>query len=133
MEKFSLICDLIIAIAGVIPTIVSLVYLVKNIIQNKNWSLVMKMAMEAMTAVEEYSASHPEMTSEDKLNMALGAIKKSCAAAGIAVDAALLKRIIDYISEMCSWAKTVNADVVVEKVVINQVEAPAAAKAKKSK
>ena len=36
MDKFSLICELIITIAGVIPTIVSLVCLIKNIIQNKN-------------------------------------------------------------------------------------------------
>lgn len=124
MDKFSLICDLIVAIAGVIPTIISLIYLVKNIIENKNWSLVMKMAMEAMTAVEEYAETHPEMTSDDKLNMALEAIKKSCAAAGVKVDANLIKRIIEYISEMCSWAKTVNVEVVSEK---------SAAKAKGSK
>jgi hypothetical protein len=36
MEKFSLICDLIVAICGVLPTIVSVVFLVKNIIENKN-------------------------------------------------------------------------------------------------
>ena len=33
---FSQVCDLIIAIAGIIPTIVSVVLLAKNIIENKN-------------------------------------------------------------------------------------------------
>lgn len=115
MDKFNLICDLIVAIAGVVPTIIALVYLVKNIIKNKDWTLVMKMAMEAMTVVEKYAEEHPEMTSDDKLNMALEAIKKSCEAAGVKVNADLIKRIIEYISEMCSWAKTVNVEVVSEK------------------
>jgi len=116
MEKFSLICDLVIAIIGVIPTIISLIYLVRNIIKNKNWNMIMKMAMEAMTAVEAYAIANPNMTSEDKLNMALEAIKKACGSAGITVDDILIKQIIDYISEMCSWAKTVNTNVEVVEV-----------------
>ena len=102
MDKFSLICELIITVAGVIPTIVSLVCLIKNIIQNKNWTLVMKMAMEAMTTVEAYALEHPEMTSDDKLAMALEAVKTACAAAGIDVNVDLIMRIKSYIEEMLS-------------------------------
>lgn len=110
MDKFSLICELIITIAGVIPTIVSLVCLIKNIIQNKNWTLVMKMAMEAMSTVEAYAATHPEMTSEDKLAMALEAVKTACAAAGVDVNVDLIMRIKSYIEEMLKWSKTVNVE-----------------------
>ena len=110
MDKFSLICELIITIAGVIPTIVSLVCLIKNIIQNKNWTLVMKMAMEAMSTVEAYAVTHPEMTSEDKLAMALEAVKTACAAAGVDVNVDLIMRIKSYIEEMLKWSKTVNVE-----------------------
>ena len=103
-----LILDLIVAICGIIPTIVTVVCLVKNIIKNKNWKLVEEIAMEAMTAAEKYAAEHPEMTGEDKLEMALTAIKTGLAAAGVKVDEALIKQIIAYIQEMCKWSKTVN-------------------------
>lgn len=112
MDKFSLICELIITVAGVIPTIVSLVCLIKNIIQNKNWTLVMKMAMEAMTTVEAYALEHPEMTSDDKLAMALEAVKTACAAAGVDVNVDLIMRIKSYIEEMLKWSKTVNVEYV---------------------
>ena len=68
----------------------------------------MKIANSAMSAVEVYSKEHPGMTSEEKLEMALEAIKASCKTAGIALDEANLQRIVEYIAEMCAWAKTVN-------------------------
>lgn len=108
MDKFELICNLIVAILGIVPTVVSLVLLIKNIIVNKNWSLVTKIAQTAMSSVEEYSAAHPGMTGEDKLNMAIEAVKAGCGAAGIKVDDILIKKIVDYIGDLCSWSKTVN-------------------------
>ena len=123
MDKFSLICELIITVAGVIPTIVSLVCLIKNIIQNKNWTLVMKMAMEAMTTVEAYALEHPEMTSDDKLEMALEAVKTACAAAGVDVNVELIMRIKSYIEEMLKWSKTVNVEYVLpEAPVVPAIE-----------
>ena len=70
--------------------------------------MIMKIANSAMSAVEAYSKEHPGMTSEEKLEMALEAIKASCQTAGIALDEANLRRIVEYIAEMCAWAKTVN-------------------------
>ena len=123
MDKFSLICELIITVAGVIPTIVSLVCLIKNIIQNKNWTLVMKMAMEAMTTVEAYALEHPEMTADDKLAMALEAVKTACAAAGVDVNVDLIMRIKSYIEEMLKWSKTVNVEYVLpEAPVVPAIE-----------
>lgn len=110
METFKLVLDLVVSICGIIPTIVAVCLLVKNIIANKNWELVQKIAQEAMTSVEEYEYSemHPEMTSKDKLDMALEAIKAGLCAAGIKFDDALIKQIIAYIEQLIKWSKTVN-------------------------
>ena len=108
MEKVQIITNLIIAICGLIPTLVSLVCLIKNIIKNKNWKLVQKIALNAMTAVEEYATEHPGMTGEQKLEMALTGVKAGLTAAGIAFDENLVKQVIAYINEMCGWSKTVN-------------------------
>ena len=108
VEKILLVVELIGAICALVPTIVSVCALIKNIIKNKNWALIMKIANSAMSAVEVYSKEHTGMTSEEKLEMALEAIKASCQTAGIALDEANLQRIVEYIAEMCAWAKTVN-------------------------
>ena len=108
VEKILLVIQLIAAVCALVPTLVSVFALIKNIIKNKNWTLIMKIANSAMSAVESYSNEHPVMTSEEKLEMALEAIKVSCQAVGIVLDEANLQRIVDYITEMCAWAKTVN-------------------------
>lgn len=110
MDKLSLICDFIIAICGVIPTIITTFLLVKNIIKEKDWKVVEKIAMSAMTSVEDYASQHPEMTSTEKLDMAILGVKAGLAAAGIKIDEDLIKKIIAYIEEMCSWSKTVNCE-----------------------
>jgi len=97
------IVNLVIAITSLVPTLVSVVVLVVNIIKNKNWKLVMAIADEAMKAVEVYAKEHPGMSSDDKLNMAIESIKSGLAVAGIKVDEVLLKRIIDYIKESINW------------------------------
>ena len=107
-EKILLVVELIGAVCALVPTLVSIFALIKNIIKNKNWALIMKIANSAMSAVESYSNEHPRMTAEEKLEMALEAIKASCQTAGIALDEANLQRIVEYIAEMCAWAKTVN-------------------------
>ena len=107
---FEQVCDLITLICGIIPTIVAVVVLIKNIIQNKNWSLVEKIILEAMAAAEEYAKEHPEMTGEEKLDFALVAIKSGAQAAGITIDEKLLKKIIAYIEKMCTWSKKVTCD-----------------------
>ena len=107
-EKILLVVELIGAVCALVPTLVSIFALIKNIIKNKNWALIMKIANSAMSTVEVYSKEHPGMTSEEKLEMALEAIKASCQTAGIYLDEANLQRIVEYIAEMCAWAKTVN-------------------------
>lgn len=108
MEKLEVILGLITAICSIIPTILSVFYLIKNIIQNKNWALVQNIAKDAMSTVESYAKDHPDMTGDEKLEMALKAVESGLAVAGIKFDAALVEKIKAYIQEMCKWSKTVN-------------------------
>lgn len=103
------ICTLIGLLGGLIPTIIVLVKKFKEIIKNKNWRAIEQMIQEAMTAVENYSKEHPEMTSDDKLNMAIEAVKAACASQGIELNDKLIKDIIAEIQKLCAWTKTVNA------------------------
>ena len=97
------ILGLISAVVSFIPTVVSVVLLIRNIIKNKDWATVMDIADAAMRKVEEYSKEHPGMSSDEKLDMALEAIKAGLGVAGIKADKALMKRIVDYIKQSISW------------------------------
>lgn len=108
MDKFNLICDLIVVICGIIPTFISVALLIRNIIRDKNWALVIHVANAAMTSVENYVLRYPDMTSEDKLSMAIAIASESLEAVGITLDEALTRKLVAYITEMCKWAKTVN-------------------------
>lgn len=108
MDKFELICTLISTILGVIPTIVSVVLLVRNIIKNKDWTIIQKIAQSAMKAVEDYAKSHPGMKGDDKLNMALEAVKNGLAAANINFDENTIKKIVEYINQMVGWSNSMN-------------------------
>lgn len=102
------ICTLIGMIGGLIPTVIALVSKIKEIVKNKDWKLVEKMALEAMSTVEKYAKEHPEMTSDDKLNMAIEAVKAGMKAADVAYDDKLIGDLVEYIKAMCGWSKTVN-------------------------
>lgn len=64
---------------------------------------MMAIADEAMKTVEEYSKLHPGMTSDEKLEMAIEAVKSGLAVAGIKVDADAIKRIVEYIKQSIGW------------------------------
>ena len=99
----SLFIGLIGAIAALIPVAIKLVKALKEIIKNKNWNEIKDIAKAAMTTVEEYHRSHPEMTSDDKLNMALDIIQKGCAEIDVEVDEATLENLVNYIRKTINW------------------------------
>jgi len=103
-----LILELVIALVGVVPTVVSLVTIVVKMIKDKNWTAIAKFAQDAMSQAEAYAAEHPEMAGQDKLDMALTIVKQMCAANNIALDEESLKKVIAYIEELIKWSKTVN-------------------------
>ncbi len=103
-----LVLELVIALVGVVPTVVSLVTIVVKMIKDKNWTAIAKFAQDAMSQAEAYAAEHPEMTGKDKLDFALTLVKQACAANNIALDEEALKKVIAYIEELIKWSKTVN-------------------------
>ena len=54
-----------------------------------------------MADVEEFAKTHPDMTGDDKLDMALEGIKTAMSAAEINFNEKVIKKLIDYITEMC--------------------------------
>lgn len=102
------ICTLIGMIGGLIPTVVALILKIKEIVKNKDWKLVEKIALDAMSKVEAYAKEHPEMTSDDKLNMAIEAVKVALDGAGVEYDEKLIHDVVEFIKKMCGWSKTVN-------------------------
>ena len=107
MEKLQLALDLIVAILGIIPTVVAGIALIRTIIKNKNWAAIANIAQDAMSAVEQI-ATTSDMSGEEKLNLALELIKKNCTANGITIDDSLTSQITAYIAELCKWSKTIN-------------------------
>lgn len=102
------ITNLIIAIVSIIPTLVSVVCLIVNIIKNKNWTLMMNIADAAMAKVEDYYRQHPDMSSEQKLEMAIEAVEEGLKVAGITLDKKSLQRLIDYIKQSIGWLNEMN-------------------------
>lgn len=99
----SLLVGLIGAIGALIPVIIKLVKTLKEIVKNKNWNEIKDIAKAAMTTVEEYHKSHPEMSSDDKLNMALDIIQAGCKEIGVEIDDATLENLVSYIKQTISW------------------------------
>ncbi len=104
MEFVKFIPELVSAVSAV----VAFVMLIVKAIKDKNWKAITEIAKAVMADVEEFAKAHPAMTGEDKLNMALEGIKTAMSAAGIKFDEKVIKKLIDYISEMCKWSKKVN-------------------------
>lgn len=107
MEKVQLILDIVVAILGIIPTVVAGIALIRTIIKNKDWGAVVNIAKDAMSVVEKMSAS-TQMTGQEKLDAALEIVKKNCIANGITVNDDLISKVIALINELCAWSKTVN-------------------------
>lgn len=91
-----------------ISAVVAFIMLIVKTIKEKNWKLIAEIAKQVMADVEEFAKEHPDMSSEDKLNMALEGIKTAMGATGIAFNEETIKKLIDYITEMCKWSKKVN-------------------------
>ena len=104
MDFINFIPDLVAAVSA----IVAFVTLIIKSIKDKNWKAITEIAKAVMADVEEFAKTHPDMTSEDKLNMALEGIKTAMSAAGIKFNEKVIKKLIDYITEMCKWSKKVN-------------------------
>ena len=76
--------------------------------QEKNDQLVILSdslkAMEAMKDVEKHYRENPNMTGEQKLNMALEIIKKSSANLNVTISDKDINDLIKYINDTIKWA-----------------------------
>ena len=75
----------------------------------------MNIANAAMKEVEDYAREHPEMTSDQKLEMALEAAKKGLQVAGITLDTAAVQRLIEYIQKAIGWHNEMNGRLIGQK------------------
>lgn len=106
----TLIVGLVGAIATLIPTLVKLFKTTKELVANKNWTKLKEIAMTAMKEVEEYYRTHPSMTSQDKLNMAMDIIKVSSASLEIELNEEAIRNLISYINQTIKWANDMKKD-----------------------
>lgn len=104
MEVINIMPELFSAISA----IVAFIMLIVKAIRDKNWKAITEIAKAVMADVEEFAKTHPGMTGDDKLDMALEGIKTAMSAAGIKFNEKVIKKLIDYITEMCKWSKKVN-------------------------
>ena len=108
-EIVKVILEILGLVVALVPTLVAFFALIKNIIKNKDWKLIEQIAKAAMTKAEEYAKEHPNMTGDEKLEYALEIVKSGLNEAGIEFNEDLIKQIVAYINELCSWSKTVNS------------------------
>ena len=103
-DQIAAICGAISGLVTLIPTVITVVMFIINTIKNKNWNQVQSLADAAMRNVEQYCREHPgELTSEQKLEMALESIREGLAAVGIKFDDKLCNRTIAYIKASITW------------------------------
>lgn len=100
----TLIIGLVGAIAALIPTLIKLFNSLKEIAKNKNWTKLISIAMEAMKDVERHYRENPNMTGEQKLDMALEIIKESSASLNVTISDKEVDDLIEYINETIKWA-----------------------------
>lgn len=100
----TLIIGLIGAIAALIPTLIKLCNSLKEIAENKNWNKLVSIAMEAMKDVEKHYRENPNMTGEQKLNMALEIIKQSSTNLDVTINDKDINDLIKYINDTIKWA-----------------------------
>lgn len=106
----TLIAGLIGAIAALVPTLIKMFKALKEIATNKNWQAIKDIAKAAMQEVEEHSRKNPNMTSQQKLDMAINIIKEGAAAINIEVDTKLISDLVEYIEKTIKWANNMKGE-----------------------
>lgn len=86
-----------------IPSLISAIVFIAKAIKNKNWDKLKAAANAAMKEVETYYKTHPNMTSDEKLDMALSIRQKSLATRGITFSDADKKKVAEYINQTIEW------------------------------
>ena len=91
------------AVAALVPTVIKLVKKGAELVKNKNWSKIEKIAMEAMKAAEETGKKGAE-----KQQMVIDAVVAGCKEAEIEFSEEDLKNLVKYINETIEWFNGMN-------------------------
>ena len=94
----TLLIGLISAISALVPTALALFKKVKELIKEKDWAKIMKIAEIATKAAETTGGS-----SEEKEQMAIDIIKAECEEMHIEMNEETLKEVIAYIKELIDY------------------------------
>ena len=100
----TLIVGLIGAIAALVPTLIKLFKTLKELVANKDWAVLTKIAMNAMQEVEVEYRKNPNMSSQEKLDMAIEIIQSSAAQMGVEVTDEVIDNLVKYINDTIKWA-----------------------------
>lgn len=100
----TLICGLVGAIGALIPTAIKLVSALKEIVKNKEWQKIIKMAYKAVESAEATGK-----TGAEKKEMAISAVKAACTEAGIEITEESLSKLGDYIDELITYFNSMSA------------------------
>lgn len=100
----TLIIGLLGAIAALIPTLIKLFNMIREIAKNKNWTKLTAIAMDAMKQVENEYRKNPKMTGEEKLELALDIIVDQAESLGVEMDENSIRDLINYINDTIKWA-----------------------------
>ena len=100
----TLIVGLIGAIAALVPTLIKLFNTLKELVANKDWAVLTKIAMNAMQEVEVEYRKNPNMSSQEKLDMAIEIIQSSAAQMGVEVTDEVIDNLVKYINDTIKWA-----------------------------
>ena len=102
----TLIAGLVGAIAALVPTLINLFKALSEIVKNKNWQALKDIAKAAMAEVEEHYRTHPEMTGDDKLNMAIEIVVAGAKEINVEITEETIKNLVNYINETIKWANS---------------------------
>ncbi len=99
-----LFCSLIGSIAALVPTLIKLFKSLKEIVKNRDWKKVLKLADIAIKKAEETG-----LPGSDKLHIVMETVQEECVELGIKVDQELLDNLEEYIRETIEWFNDMNA------------------------
>lgn len=103
MEWLNIVVSILSGLAVCIPLVVNLVTVVRDLIKEKNWAQLVKMAMTFMASAEDNFA-----TGAEKKEWTMDSIKDAAKAIGYNYDAEAESKMSDLIDSLCELSKQIN-------------------------
>ena len=98
-----LICSLVAAIAGLVPTGIKLYRTLKQLVKDKNWKKIIQFASAAMKQAEASGKK-----AKEKKIIVIESVVAACKEIGVEIDEKQLKDLSDYIDELIKWHNDMN-------------------------